>query len=77
MSTNGPICCTSNPFPIPTSSSSNLYFAEDGDTIRIVTPRTPASATATGLIGEICWDGGYIYVCINANTWVRAALSTW
>jgi hypothetical protein len=38
----------------------------------------PASATATGTAGQISYDSsGYFYVCTAANTWLRAALSTW
>lgn len=37
----------------------------------------PASATATGTLGEIRVTAGYIYVCTATNTWVRAALATW
>jgi hypothetical protein len=44
---------------------------------RIVTAETPASASATGSVGTICWDASYIYVCTATNTWKRAALSTW
>jgi hypothetical protein len=32
--------------------------------------------TSAGSAGEICWDASYIYVCTAANTWKRAALST-
>ena len=39
--------------------------------------RTPASATAAGTAGEVCWDANYVYVCVAANTWRRAALSSW
>ena len=44
---------------------------------RIVTAETPASASATGAVGTICWDTSYIYVCTATNTWKRAAISTW
>lgn len=37
----------------------------------------PASATATGTIGEVRITANYIYVCTATNTWVRASLSTW
>ena len=37
----------------------------------------PASATATGTLGEIRITSGFIYICIATNTWVRAALTTW
>lgn len=48
-----------------------------GNTIRLRTARTPASATAAGNTGDICWDSNYIYVCVSSNTWKRTALSTW
>ena len=37
----------------------------------------PASATAVGNAGEIAYDATNIYVCVAANTWVKAALATW
>lgn len=49
----------------------------DGSTLRLRTSRTPASATAAGNAGEICWDADYIYVCTATNTWKRAAITTW
>ena len=45
--------------------------------IRIATAKTPASATDTGVTGEICWDANYVYVCTATNTWKRTALATW
>jgi hypothetical protein len=49
----------------------------NSNTIRLRTARTPASATATGNAGDICWDSDYIYVCTATNTWKRAAIATW
>ena len=49
----------------------------NSDAIRIRTSKTPPSASAGGNPGLICWDSNYIYVCVAANTWKRAALSTW
>lgn len=37
----------------------------------------PASAGATGTLGEIRYTADYIYVCTATNTWKRTALSTW
>ena len=37
----------------------------------------PASATASGSVGQWAADSTYLYVCIAANTWVRSALATW
>jgi hypothetical protein len=49
----------------------------NSDTIRLRTARTPATAGAAGDGGDICWDGSYVYVCVAANTWKRAAIATW
>lgn len=48
-----------------------------GKIIRMDTSKTPASAGATGYVGEICWDSSYLYVCIASNTWRRIAHATW
>lgn len=48
-----------------------------GNSVRIRTNSTPATATALGNKGEIRWDADYIYVAVDANTWKRAALTTW
>lgn len=48
-----------------------------GNTFVISTARTPASATATGTTGSVCWDADYIYICVAANTWKRSAIATW
>jgi len=37
----------------------------------------PLSSSDTGTTGEVRWTSNYVYLCIAANTWVRAALSTW
>ena len=37
----------------------------------------PATADATGELGEIRVAAGFIYVCIATDTWVRAAIATW
>ena len=59
------------------SDSGGALFQVNGDRIRIGTAKTPASASATGTTGEICWDANYIYVCTATNTWKRTAISTW
>jgi hypothetical protein len=47
------------------------------DILRLRTAKTPASAGATGNQGDICWDSGYLYICVATNTWKRAMLTTW
>ncbi len=60
-----------------TSAANDNFLATSGSTLRLMTQRTPASASADGLIGEICVDSSYIYVCVASNTWVRCSISTW
>jgi len=59
------------------SSTPTTTLDVNGNSIRVRAARTPASSTAAGNLGEICWDGDYVYVCVAANTWKRSALSTW
>ena len=52
----------------------------NSDSMRLRTPKVPASAGADGDQGQIAWgtDGGtsYLYICIATNTWERVALAT-
>ncbi|AIX17313.1 structural protein [Synechococcus phage ACG-2014b] len=45
--------------------------------LELQTDAAPASATATGTVGEIRYDTNYIYICVATDTWKRAAISTW
>lgn len=62
--------------PVPTLSS-GVGIHSAGSTFRLAQSRTPASSTATGNTGELCWDASYVYVCVSTNTWRRIAHSTW
>jgi hypothetical protein len=59
------------------TSSPTTDFDIDADTLRLRQARTPTSSSATGAVGEMCWDSDYVYVCTASDTWKRAALSTW
>lgn len=59
------------------ASDGTLSLTTSNNKIVLGASRTPASAGATGVAGEVCWDANYIYVCTASNTWKRAALSTW
>lgn len=37
----------------------------------------PASATATGTVGEVRWANGFMYLCVATNSWQRVALVAW
>lgn len=37
----------------------------------------PSTAGSAGTIGQISFDGSYVYVCVANNTWRRANLSSW
>ena len=38
---------------------------------------TPQSTGDIGIKGSLTWDTGYLYLCIDTNSWKRVALSTW
>jgi hypothetical protein len=38
-------------------------------------PQHTKTSSATGSVGQICWDSNYIYVCTATNTWKRVALT--
>ncbi len=70
-----------NPSVITVDIFGNIIVNGDvvvtGDTLRVATQKTPASAAATGTKGDIVHDTNYIYVCIATDTWERAAIATW
>jgi hypothetical protein len=37
---------------------------------------TPASSSAQGSAGQMCYDTGYLYICTASNTWRRIAHSS-
>jgi hypothetical protein len=37
----------------------------------------PANAASACAAGNWAYDSAYIYVCVAANTWLRAAIATW
>ena len=42
----------------------------------IFTPSTPASSSASGVIGSVSVDATYVYVCTATDTWRRILIST-
>jgi len=44
---------------------------------RITQSQSPASSSSPGQVGEITWDGSWLYVCVAPNTWHRAGLYPW
>ena len=59
------------------NSGGVLSIATSSNRIALGSSRTPASSSATGTAGEMCWDANYIYVCTASNTWKRAAIAAW
>jgi len=49
----------------------------NSDILRLRTAKTPASQTAAGNAGDICWDASFIYICTATNYWERAAIAAW
>lgn len=66
-----------NAYNAPPTISDGVGIDVSGKILRLRSSKTPASATATGNVGEICWDSGAIYVCYETNKWKKAAIATW
>jgi len=49
----------------------------NADSIIVRTAKTPATATDTGVTGQIAWDSNFVYVCVATNTWKKTAIATW
>lgn len=56
-------------------SNRGINLAQGNITLAQSNP--PGAANSTGTAGQIAWDNGYVYVCVAANTWKRANLTTW
>ena len=72
------------PKGVAAATSGQIYVANGSGSGTWVTPTlgtidssVPASAAATGTVGQIAFDTGYIYICTATNTWKRVAIATW
>ena len=74
--TNGDIFTLNGKIGVGTSEPQYVLDVAD-PTIAIRGNRAPASAAATGVQGEICFDSNYMYRCVATNTWKRSPLTTW
>ena len=54
----------------------NLFAVDASGKVRIASA-TPAAANDVCTAGTITWDSSFVYVCIAANTWKRAAIASW
>lgn len=59
------------------TSSPTAPLDISGDTLRVRTAKTPASASATGNQGDWCWDSSFLYICTATNAWKRVAIASW
>lgn len=64
------VCTDTEELAIGTSSG---YFTLKKE----INQGAPASASATGTAGQVLWDDNWIYICVDTDTWVRAALNSW
>ena len=61
-----------------TLTADRLWFIPDANgTFGMIGTSAPASAVATGKVGEVRVTSTFIYTCIAPNTWVRGAMATW
>lgn len=62
---------------IGANAAPNAMLDVRGNTIIISTARTPASASAAGVAGSVCWDSSFVYICVASSQWKRVAIATW
>jgi len=56
----------------------NLYINTSSGFLSVnLNKAAPSNSTSVGKTGQIAFDTNYIYVCIAANTWARAAINSW
>ena len=58
--------------PVVDAVNANAAILDNAATV----VAAPATATSAGKPNQIAYDATHIYVCIAANTWVRATLAT-
>lgn len=58
-------------------NTNNFWYNADVEVGYIDNLTPPATASSTGELGDIRYDGSYLYVCVATNTWKRANLVTW
>ena len=37
----------------------------------------PATATSSGIAGQVSYSSGFFYICVASNTWQRVTIATW
>lgn len=45
--------------------------------LRLANMRVPSSSSATGMTGEIAWNGTSIFVCCGTNKWRKTDVNAW
>ena len=63
--------------PLYVTDTGEFYVHNGTEYVPLITNATPSSASDTGVKGQIAWDGSYIYICSNTDTWLRAPIATW
>ncbi len=60
-----------------TDVDSSAWIDTSGGGGASLSSNPPATASSTGIVGDIRYDADYVYICIATDTWKRAALTTW
>ena len=59
------------------TTNKSFTFPNVSGKVGVIGTVAPASATASGVVGEIRVTSTYTYTCIATNTWVRSVAATW
>jgi hypothetical protein len=72
---------SNNGFGVNTLPSQALHISGntliEGNIIYPSPSTPPVSSGSTGTKGTVTWDGSYLYICVDTNTWKRTQLLSW
>ena len=62
---------------VPVDLQNDVNRGDETEPVAVVENTPPTSADAQGSPGQSAFDDSFLYLCVAANTWRRAPLSTW
>jgi hypothetical protein len=55
----------------------NDNFTALNDVAQTASATAPSAADDPGTAGQIAYEDGFLYVCVDTDTWQRVAIATW
>lgn len=68
---------TTDPFRVTDQTDTLRFGCTKEGYLALRIPHSIANSAWPGTVGDITFDGSYIYVCVAPDTWKRAAINSW